>query len=106
MGKAPPISVKPAPVTDAALTVTEEVPVDVNVTDRVVGEFTFTLPKLKVVVLIESIGFEGVPVPPNDMTAVAPLVELLVMVTWPLAVPVDLGSNCTCSVNDCVGFNV
>jgi len=31
---------------------------------------------------------------------------LLLIVSWPLAEPVDVGSNCTCSVIDCVGFNV
>ena len=34
------------------------------------------------------------------------MVELLLIDTWPLAVPVVVGSNCTCSVTDCVGFNV
>ena len=28
------------------------------------------------------------------------------IVNCPLAVPVDVGLNCTCNVSDCVGFSV
>src|ERR1700677_2114491 len=44
-GNPPPTMVKPAPVIAAEFTVTGEVPVEVSVNDRVVGEFTVTLPK-------------------------------------------------------------
>jgi hypothetical protein len=37
---------------------------------------------------------------------VLPLDELLLIVICPLAVPVDIGRNCTCKVTTCVGFNV
>ena len=43
--------VKPAPVMVAELTVTGDVPDDVNVSDCVVAEFTVTFPKLKVAAL-------------------------------------------------------
>jgi hypothetical protein len=45
-------------------------------------------------------------VPLKATTAVSPLDELLLMVICPLAAPVDVGRNCTCSVIDCVGFSV
>lgn len=35
-----------------------------------------------------------------------PLVELLLMVTWPETAPAVVGSNCICSVALCVGFSV
>jgi hypothetical protein len=37
---------------------------------------------------------------------VLPPDELLLIVIWPLSVPGDAGSNCTCSVIDCCGFSV
>jgi hypothetical protein len=37
---------------------------------------------------------------------VLPLEELLPIVICPLAAPVDVGRNCTCSVTACVGFSV
>jgi hypothetical protein len=37
---------------------------------------------------------------------VLPLDELLPIVICPLAPPVTVGRNCTCSVIDCVGFRV
>jgi len=44
---------------------------------------------------------------PLRATSVAlPVDELLLIVNWPLAVPVDVGLNRTCNVIDCVGFNV
>ena len=42
---------KPAPMIAAEFTVTGAVPVDVNVSDCVVAEFTVTFPKLKVAAL-------------------------------------------------------
>jgi hypothetical protein len=45
-------------------------------------------------------------VPARATTAVEPVDELLLIVICPLAVPVDVGRNCTCNVIDCVGFSV
>jgi hypothetical protein len=39
-----------------------------------------------------------VPVPLREMTAVAPLAELLLIVSLPVAAPVAVGVNLTCSV--------
>ena len=55
-----PESVKPDPVTAAALTVTATEPVEVRVTDCVAGAFRLTLPKVRLVALMLSV---GVPVP-------------------------------------------
>ena len=38
--------------------------------------------------------------------AVEPVEESLLIVIWPLALPVATGKNCTCSVMTCVGFSV
>jgi len=69
--------------------------------------FTVTLPKLRVAALTLSCGLgAAVLVPLSATAAVLPVDELLLMANWPLTVPVDVGSNCTCSVIDCVGFRV
>ena len=95
------------PAIVAEFTVTGTVPVDVSVSDCVVAVFTVTLPKLKLAALTANCGLgTAVPRPFRATDAVAPVVELLLIVTWPLAVPVVVGSNCTCNVTDCVGFNV
>jgi len=85
--------VKPEPEIEAEFTVTGDVPVDESVTDCVVEEFTFTLPKLSVVEFTVSCGFDVVPVPLNDTAAVLPVVELLLMVTLPVADPAAVGLN-------------
>jgi hypothetical protein len=106
-GKLPPTIVKPAPVIAAELTVTGEVPVDVSVNDCVVAVFTVTLPKLRVAALTANCGLcAAVLAPLRATTAVLPVDELLLIVIWPLAVPVVVGLNCSCSVIDCVGFSV
>jgi hypothetical protein len=92
-GKLPPTMVKPAPVIAAELTVTGVVPVDVRVKDCVVAVFTVTLPKFTLPALIDNCGFAAVPVPLKATEAVLPVVELLLIVIWPLAVPVAVGSN-------------
>jgi hypothetical protein len=51
-----PDTVKPAPASVAALTVTDPVPVDVKITDCVDGLFTVTLPNAKLVALRLSVG--------------------------------------------------
>ncbi len=106
-GRLPLTIVKPVPVMVAEFTVTGAVPVEDSVNDFVVPVFTVTLPKLKLVALTVNCGFgAAVPVPPRVTTVVVPDDELLLMVIWPLADPVAVGSNCTCNVIDCVGFNV
>jgi hypothetical protein len=40
----------------------------------------------------------GVPVPLRLITAVPLVEELLAMVSWPVAEPVAVGSNCTVSI--------
>jgi hypothetical protein len=106
-GTVPPTIVKPAPVIAAELTVTGDVPVDVTVKDCVVAVFTVTLPKLRLAALTVNCGLgAAVLVPLRATIAVEPVDELLLIVIWPLAAPVEVGSNCTCSVIDCVGFSV
>lgn len=58
-GKVPPFRLKPVPATTAELTVTDCVPVDVSVTDCVVGVFRFTLPKAIVVAFTVSVAAPG-----------------------------------------------
>ena len=72
---------KPVPVMAAELSVTGVVPVEVSVTDCVDAVFTVTLPKLRLVEPIVNCAFAAVPVPPRDTTAVAPLVESLLIVS-------------------------
>jgi hypothetical protein len=48
----------------------------------------------------------AVPVPLRVTTAVLPVVELLLIVTCPLRVPVVVGSNCSCTVSVWLGFSV
>jgi len=106
-GKLPPTIVKPAPVMVAEFTVTGDVPDDVSVSDCVVAVFTVTLPKLKLAALTANCGLgAAVPIPFRATKIVPPVVESLLIVICPLAVPVIVGSNCTCNVTDCVGFNV
>ena len=93
-GKLPATMVKAVPLIEAEVTVTAEVPVDVKVTDCVVGEFSVTLPKFRLEVLTVNCGFAAaVPVPLRATTAVLPEVELLLMVTCPVAAPVAVGLN-------------
>jgi hypothetical protein len=106
-GRLPLTIVKPVPVIAAELTVTGAVPVDVSVNECVAAMFTVTLPKLKVPVLTVICGFGAAVLVPLRVTCAVELVdESLLIVIWPLAVPVAAGRNCTCKVTDCVGFNV
>ena len=80
---------------------------EVSVTGCVVAEPTVTLPKLKLAVLTVNCGFAAAaPVPLSVTPAVLPVLELLVIVNCPVAVPVAVGWNCTCNVTDCEGFSV
>jgi hypothetical protein len=106
-GRLPPTIENPVPEIVAEFTVTAEVPVEVSVTACVVGEFTVTLPKLKLAALTVSCGCgAGVAVPLSATTAELPAVELLLIVICPLAAPVAVGSNCTVNVTACAGFSV
>jgi hypothetical protein len=86
--------------------VTGDVPDDVSVTDCFVEVFTVTLPKLRLVVLTVNCGFAATPVPLKATAAVLPLVESLLIVSCPVAVPGAVGRNCSCKVTDWLGFSV
>ncbi len=65
----------------AELTVTDEVPVEVNVSDCVVAVFTVTLPKLKDAALTVNCGLSAAVLVPLRVTRLAlPLEELLSIV--------------------------
>ena len=86
--------VKAAPLIEAELTVTGEVPVEVRVIAWVVAESTVTLPKLRLAVLTDSCGLRAaVPVPLRATTAELAVEELLVMVIWPVSDPATVGLN-------------
>jgi hypothetical protein len=106
-GNVAPDIVKPVPVSAAELMVTGAVPVEVNVTGSVDAVFTVTLPNVRLAALIVNCGLDAaVPVPLRLTTAVLLVDELLWIVSCPVAAPVAVGSNCTFSVTDCVGFKV
>ena len=106
-GKLPATMVKPAPAIEAEFTVTAEVPDDVSITKPVAGEFTVTLPKLRAGVLSVNCGLAAaVPVPVRATVAVLPLVELLLIVSFPLAAPAAVGRNFSCRVTDWFGVSV
>ena len=54
-----PVTLRPDPANDAALTVTDEVPLDVRSNVCVADEFTDTLPNAMLVALIVSVGTEA-----------------------------------------------
>jgi hypothetical protein len=100
-GKVAPESVNPVPLRAAALIVTGAVPDEVSVTGRVALEFTVTLPNGSEFAPTVSCGvLATVPVPLSGIFVVAPVVELLVMVSCPDAAPVVVGLNFTWSVTD------
>jgi hypothetical protein len=86
--------------------VTGDVPDDVSVTECVVEVFTVTLPKLRLVVLTVNCGFAATPVPLKATAAVLPLVELLLIVSCPVAAPAAVGRSCSCRVTDWLGLSV
>jgi hypothetical protein len=106
-GKVPPTVAKPAPAIAAEFTFTGAVPVEVNVSDCVVGVSTVTLPKLRLAELTVNSGLAAaVLVPLNATIVVLPIDELLLMVICPLTEPTAVGSNRTWSFTDWVGFSV
>jgi hypothetical protein len=69
--------------------------------------FTVTPPKFRLAALTVNLGLgAAVLVPLKATTTVLPVDELLLIVIFPLAAPVDVGRNCTCSVTAWPGFNV
>jgi hypothetical protein len=92
---------------EAEFTVTDAVPVEVNVSDCVVEVFTVTLPKLRFPALIVSWGLgAAILIPLRATSVVLPVDELLAIVNVPVAAPANAGLNWTCNVNDCVGASV
>ena len=81
-------------------------PDEVSVTDSFVEVFTVTLPKLRLVLLTVNCGFAATPVPLKATVAVLPVVELLLMVSAPVAAPAAVGRNSSCSVTDWLGLSV
>ena len=82
---------------------TLELPVLVIVSLCVEDDPVFTLPKLAVVVLKESVSVAAMPVPLKPTTLGEPE-ALLTIEMLPLAEPVAEGSNCTLKVLDCPGL--
>jgi hypothetical protein len=98
---------KAAPETEAEFTVTGDVPEEVRVNDCVDEEFTDTLPKLRVEVLSVNCGLAAaVPVPLRATVDVLPVVELLLIVSFPVAAPAAVGRNVSCKVTDWFGSSV
>jgi hypothetical protein len=98
-GKDSATMVKPAPVMAAEFTVTADVPVDVRVRVNNVAVLTVLLPKFRLDALTVSWGLGAVvPVPVRDIFAVLPVVELLLMMRFPVAAPAVVGLNWSCSV--------
>jgi hypothetical protein len=101
-----PDILKPVPVSVAALTVSGDVPVDVNVTDCVAGVFSTTSPKATLVALrvsvVVPVPVAPVPVAPDPLKLIATFAldeELLVMVSCPVADPAAEGLNSTLKLN-------
>jgi len=78
IGKGPPETVKPVPLTAAALTVTAAVPVEDRISDCVAGVFKVTLPKATLAELMVSV---GTPAPSCSAKVLATLSALAVRVT-------------------------
>jgi hypothetical protein len=101
IGKLPPTMEKPVPVIESDETVTADVPVDETVTDPVADDPTVTVPRLKLVVLNASFGFgAATPTPLSVTTELAPVVELLLIVSLPVTDPAVVGAKVTCTVSD------
>jgi hypothetical protein len=87
------LTVKP-PLPAAALSVTVQLSLPAPVIDALLQERALNTPA------------PAAPVPVRLITAVALVDELLWIVSCPVAAPLVVGSNCTCSVTDWVGFRV
>lgn len=106
-GNVAPDIVKPAPLAVAELIVTGSVPLEVNIAVWVAEEPISTLPKLRLIGLIDSCGaLAATPVLARLTTAVAFVEELLLIVSAPVAAPVVIGAACTLSVTVFCGLSV
>lgn len=95
-GNVAPEYVKPAPARLAELTVTAVLPVELSVSESVAGVFTGSSPKLRLVLLKVSTGWEETPVPERlTKELVLPLEELLEILSVPLAVLATVGWKLT-----------
>ena len=96
VGRASPVTEKPAPVTLACEIVTLTPPVLVSVSDKLALLPTCTLPKDRLVGLAERVP-AVTPVPETGMFSVG-FAPSEVIVTLPLLAPVAAGANCTLNV--------
>ena len=93
-GRVKPLVLNPAPETLICETVTLELPVSLSVTVCVLLVPTNTLPKLKLVGLVESRKVGTKPVPPRAIVS-GELVALLTTETLPVTLPAAVGANVT-----------
>ena len=101
IGNVPATMEKPVPVVDPDDIVTAAVPVDDSVTVPVAESPTVTEPRFKLAGLNPSFGLGAtVPVPLREIVEVAPVAELLSMVSLPATAPAVWGSNAICRVSD------
>jgi len=106
-GSVPAVMENPVPAIESELTVTAEEPVELRVSESSSGDPSDTLPKLRLVALSARMGFAtAAPVPVTGTTAVAPVVELLLMVNVPVTAPAVVGAKLTDRVSDCPGARV
>jgi hypothetical protein len=98
-----PLKVNPEPLMLICEMVTFELPVSVMVTVCEAELPLFTLPKLKLDELSESVRAEATPVPLKT-TAVGEFGALLTRERVPATVPADCGENCTLNVVDVPGL--
>ena len=91
----------------AVFTITGAAPVELKVSVCIVDAPTITVPKLKLPVLNPKMGSGVVvPIPLSGSVIVLLELELLLIVSCPLAIPVAFGLNCTCRVSDWFGFRI
>ena len=100
-GKVPPTMEKPVPAADTEEIASAAVPVEDRVRTCVVEVPSGTDPKLMAVVLSDKVGVVvATPVPPRETVEVAPVVELLLIASLPVADPAVCGENAICTVSD------
>ena len=95
-----PVKLKPVPFSLTCAICTFPLPVFVAVTGSVDELPVFTFPKLRLVVLNDSVSDCATPVPLSGIVA-GEFGALLTTVTLPLAAPADAGENCTLKLLDC-----
>lgn len=95
----------PVPVIVTELTVTAAVPDAVTVSESAFDVPLVMLPKANVVALRDNCEVVDVPVPVSATIEVAPTLELLMTVNWPLTAPVVFGANVTGITSVWPGFS-